>query len=151
MIWGAITGKEKGPMIVWDKENWGNITAKAYIQHVVPIVHEFWQSNEGYLLMEDGAAAHRAKITSETYQHLRITKIKWSASSSDLNPIENVWRLLKARLQKRANRPLTLEAMKHAIQEEWEALCLEDYLHYIRSMPECVQAVIAARGGHTKW
>ena len=58
MIWGAITGKEKGPMIVWDKENWGNITAKAYIQHVVPTVHEFWQSNEEYLLIEDGATAH---------------------------------------------------------------------------------------------
>ena len=77
--------------------------------------------------------------------------MEWPASSPDLNPIENVWRLLKARLRKRANRPHTSEAMKHAIQEEWEALRLEDYLHYIRSMPERVQAVIAARGGHTKW
>jgi PHD/YefM family antitoxin component YafN of YafNO toxin-antitoxin module len=138
-------------MIIWDKENWGNITAKTYIQHVILTVHEFWQFKEEYLLIEDGTAAHRAKTTSETYKRLRITKIKWLASSPDLNPIENVWRLLKARLRKRANRLHTLEAMKHAIQEEWEALHLEDYLHYIRSMPERVQAVIAARGGHTKW
>jgi len=71
--------------------------------------------------------------------------------SPDLNPIENVWRLLKSRLQKCQDRPDTLEAMEAAIQEEWEALKLEDYLHYIRRMPERVQAVIAAREGHTKW
>ena len=151
MIWGAITGKEKGPMVVWDKENWGNIAAKTYIQHIVPTVHKFWESNEDYLLMEDGAAAHRAKITLEAYNRLGVTRIDWPASSPDLNPIENVWRLLKARLRKRTDWPYTLEAMEHAIKEEWEALCLEDYLHYIRSMPERVQAVIAAHGGHTKW
>ena len=41
--------------------------------------------------------------------------------------------------------------MEAAIRDEWEALQLEDYLHYIRTMPERVQVVIAARGGHTKW
>ena len=59
MIWGAITGKEKGPMIIWNKKNWGNITVKAYTQHIVPTVHKFWQKSEGkYLLIEDGAVAH---------------------------------------------------------------------------------------------
>jgi transposase len=101
--------------------------------------------------MKANAAAHRAKIALETHQHLGITKIEWPVSSPDLNPIANVWRLLKARLRKRANRPHTLEAMENAIREEWEALRLEDYLRYFRSLPERVQAVIAARGGHTKW
>jgi transposase len=86
----------------------------------------------------------------ETCQQLKITKIEWPAFSLDLNPIENVWRLLKARLCKRRDRPDTVEAMAVAVQEEWEALLVEDYLHYIRSMPTRIQAVIAAQGGHAK-
>ena len=44
-----------------------------------------------------------------------------------------------------------LRQLACSIREEWEALHLKDYLHYTRSMPERVQAVIAARGGNTKW
>ena len=43
-----------------------------------------------WALEHAGAAAHRAKTTSEAYKNLRITKMLWSASSPDLNPIENV-------------------------------------------------------------
>ena len=82
--------------------------------------------------MEDGAAAHRAKMTSEAYRRLGVTKIQWPASSPDLNPIENVWRLLKARLRQRKDWPNTLEAMSVAVREEWEALSLEDFYTILR-------------------
>lgn len=31
MIWGALCGTEKGPLTVWDKNNWGNITAAGFL------------------------------------------------------------------------------------------------------------------------
>ena len=69
------------------------------------------------------------------------------ANSPDLNPIENVWALLKFRMNKSLPRPLTNEEMVDAINEEWEILQPEDYQAAIDSMHRRVQLVIeVARG-----
>ena len=34
MIWGAITDGHKGPILLWDKENWGNIIAVGFVEHI---------------------------------------------------------------------------------------------------------------------
>jgi transposase len=50
----------------------------------------------------------------------------WLPSSSDLNPIENVWALLKSRLRKRQQNPSKRfkieEIFIQAAQENWEKL-----------------------------
>lgn len=43
----------------------------------------------------------------------------WPASSPDLNPIENVWKLLKDNIQKRENFPRTVDELKASLREEW--------------------------------
>ena len=75
--------------------------------------------------------------------------MNWPANSPDLNPIENVWRLLKWRVGKRF--PHTDEEVRRYIIEEWAKLMKEDFIKYIESMPERCRAVIEASGGHTKW
>ena len=78
-----------------------------------------------------------------------FSKMEWPANSPDLNPIENVWRILKYRIGKRF--PKTLDELRQYLIEEWDKLELKDFVHYIREMPERCQAVIDAKGGHTKW
>jgi transposase len=73
----------------------------------------------------------------------------WLAYSLDLNPIENVWRLLKYRISRRF--PTTDAQVEQYLIEEWDKLQLEDFKKYIESMPARCQAVIDAKGGHTKW
>ena len=60
--------------------------------------------------------------------------MKWPANSPDLNPIENVWRLLKYRIGKRF--PRTDAEVRQFLEEEWAKLTVDDFVHYIRSMPE---------------
>jgi transposase len=51
--------------------------------------------------MEDNAAIHKAKLIKDEHQKRSRTVINWPANSPDLNPIKNVWRVLKAHIVKR--------------------------------------------------
>jgi transposase len=99
--------------------------------------------------MEDNASQHTAKLTKQLHCLNGIDNVCWPANSPDLNPIENVWRLLKQRVAKR--HPRTLVELRQCIEKEWAGLELSDFARYIENMGERCQAVVDARGGHMKW
>jgi len=41
--------------------------------------------------------------------------------------------------------------MTAAVQEAWDQIDPNQILDYVDSMPDRIQAVIAANGGHTRW
>jgi hypothetical protein len=99
--------------------------------------------------MEDGASQHTAKLTTQLHNLNSIDKMCWPANSPNLNLIENIWHLLKQSVTKRLLR--TLAELRQCIEEEWAALQLSDLARYIGNINEHYQAVIDAKGGHTKW
>ena len=101
--------------------------------------------------MEDGAPAHRAKATKAVHDLNGIPKFIWPAQSPDLNPIENVWNLLKTRMNKQNPRPTTEEDVRAAIIREWDDVSVQYIRSLVDSMPIRLAAVRAAGGGHTRW
>lgn len=156
MIHGSISAFGRGPIVVFEKE-WGRVTGQVYRERVLPwvyyfmdwVVHHPGNHSKHVILMEDGASSHTAKLTRQLHESSDIDRMSWPANSPDLNPIENVWRVLKQRVSKRS--PRTLAELRRYIEREWAALRLEDVRGYIDSMKERCQAVIRAKGGHTKW
>lgn len=152
MIHGQISGLHKGPLVVFEKE-WGKISSQIYVTHILPSIHRFLKEIESdvgiSILMEDNASVHSAKLTKTGHACHGVISMKWPANSPDLNPIENVWRLLKYRIGKRF--PKNHEEVRRYIEEEWEKLTVEDFQKYVRSMSERIKAVIEANGGPTRW
>lgn len=109
------------------------------------------QEGESPILMEDGAPIHRALVSRNWLQEHGYEKLIWPACSPDLNPIENIWSVLKDAVQRRRNRPRNIEEMIVVLHEEWDVIRDDFLTRLYSSLPERLRAVITARGGHTKW
>jgi hypothetical protein len=117
-------------------------------------------TGETYFVVEDGSRVHGKKDTKENKGLCNkarvecfIYSIDWPPCSPDLNPIENVWRILKQRLRNR--KPYggwTLEELQEAVLDIWEHdITVEDFNKYIDSLPERLQKVRFRKGAQTHW
>ena len=70
----------------------------------------------------------------------------WPPQSPDLNPIEQVWDLLGTKLDSYKSKNLVELEL-----EKWRKIPSTYIQTLISSMPQRVAAVIAAKGGHTKY
>ena len=73
----------------------------------------------------------------------------WPAQLSDLNPRENLMRIIKIRLSKTSNSFIRGDAK--VIQEEWDKPTEVDFRKYNDGMPKRCKLVILARGGFIKY
>jgi transposase len=69
--------------------------------------------------------------------------------SPDLNPIENLWHVLKHRVEHR--NPRTAEELEQIIGEEYEAVGESECAKLMRSMPARLQQCIEFEGHKIKY
>jgi hypothetical protein len=127
----------------------------AEFQHVlrtklVPAAEEIFCAAEvdSWQLLMDRAPAHSAASTQRWLQQHDVSVVSgWPGNSPDMNPIENLWGWMKAKLYRRQLRNIT--ELKAAVQELWEQV--PDYMltRLMGSMERRLRDVVARQGRYT--
>ena len=73
----------------------------------------------------------------------------WPPKSPDLNPIEQIWEHLSRQVD--AMQKHSKKSIWNSLQQQWKLIPVKLLRRYIDTMPERVQAVLKAKGGHTKY
>ena len=99
------------------------------------------------IFMHDGAPCHSSKIVTTFLKSEKVKVLDWPSNSPDLNPIENLWMVVKNKVaEKQAS------SAKKAIKEVWVKEITPEYCRkLIESMPKRLNDVIKCKGGCTKY
>lgn len=128
MVWAGISSTVKGPLLHWDKAKWENITAQGYIDHILPLLKRYHEEvqqavpGQEVIIMQDYAPVHTAHLAMTWFLDHGFGLMNWPPYSPDLNPIENIWSIIKGCIFRRSSRPTTVPEMRVTIDEEWARL-----------------------------
>jgi hypothetical protein len=109
----------------------------------------FGAENIEWILQEDNDPKHRSKICKRWKEENEVTVLPWPSISSDQNPIENVWQLLKIKISKK-NIHIT-RRLKMELTKEWNQLSIELAKNLVDSMEKRVAALIEVKGDYTMY
>jgi transposase len=160
MVWGCfhangvgILRKIEGTM---DQNQYHTILCHAVIPEIKKLTNE--EPNDViWIFQHDNDPKHTAKKNErylETKQgegQLKFHVMPWPSQSPDLNPIENLWNIIKDALDDRIDRPSNLDELFQFVKEEWEKVP-KDYLrNLVDNLPRRIQDVIKNKGGSTRY
>ena len=149
-MWGMFSYHGTGRLHVCE----GSMNAASYLQVVqLRVLHQFreWFPDNDGIFMQDGAPCHTARVVKRYLHDVNIPLLDWPGNSPDLNPIENLWSLIKRRLA--AETITTKQQLISKIIHIWyHDPNMNDMLHnLVDSMPRRIASVINAIGGHSKY
>jgi hypothetical protein len=154
-----------GNMMVWGCMGWngvghlaeveGRMDADQYVSiledHMLPSLEESGISEEEVIFQQDNDPKHTSRKAQKWMEDHNITLLDWPAQSPDLSPIEHQWVHLKRELAKYPRAPRGVWELWERVAEVWNAIPSEVCQNLIESMPRRLEAVIKAKGGHTKY
>ncbi len=148
MIWAAMSSAGVGSLCFLKSK----VNAAIYqemLEHIMLLSADKLYGDADFIFQKDLATAHTAKGTKSWFNDHGVTVLDWPANSPDLNPIENLYGIVKKKM--RDTRPNNADDLKAAIKATWASITPEQCHRLITSMPRGIDAVIHAKGGPAKY
>lgn len=150
MVWSSISVHGPGRLQVvsgtMNSEKYTNVLENA----LKPQIAE-WFGDEEYIFQQDNAPCHVSKRMKDYFLKQKMTVLPWPGNSPDMNPIEGIWGIMKRKINEIEvpNKRLLIERLIKVWHhdDELKSHCRK----FIEGMPKRLQALIKAKGGHTKY
>ncbi len=121
MIWAVMSSAGVGPLCFL-KSTVNSAIYRDILEHFMLSSADKLYGDADFIFQQDLAPAHTAKGTKSWFNDHDITVLDWPANSPELNPMENLWGIVKKKI--RDTRPNNADDLKAAIKATWASLHL---------------------------
>ena len=151
MVWGCMGWDGVGKLA----EVEGRMNADQYVdileENLLPSLEEFETSTEDLIFQQDNDPKHTSKKAQKWMKDNNIPLLDWPPQSPDISPIEHLWHHIKMELCKYPTHAKGVWEIWERVAEVWNDIPVKVVRNLIESMPRRIEAVIKAKGGHTKY
>ena len=122
-MWAGISVRERTGVCVFD----GIMDAHVYVtileKPLIPFLREVYPDHHRF--MQDNDPKHTSRRAWEFFEQNRINWWQTPPESPDLNPIENLWHVLKEFLRREV-KPTSKQELVTGIEQFWETVTVEN-------------------------
>jgi len=149
-VWGCFNKNGFGKLVLFRQTLNSNFMCKIYKDGLLSSVKKWYGDNNcNWKLLEDNDPKHTSK-TSRTFKaNNGIQSLPWPSQSPDCNPIENVWALMKLKINRQP--PRSINNFVGRIKKEWKDLSTEFAEKLVNSMKNRVELLIERKGDYINY
>ena len=122
-----------------------NLNKEEYVQILKDNLKEIKEiGGKNFIFQWDNDPKHNSKLALEFYKKNKLDRLEWPPYSPDLNPIENIWGIVKQEVNKYDL--LKISDVIAKVKTVWSEIDQEMIKHCIENMPIRLNKWIEASG-----
>lgn len=118
---------------------------------LIPSANIWFGDSADFVFQQDNAPCHKSRDIRKFFEENQMTVMDWPPYSPDLNPIENLWAILKSKLRQKSYS--SVDQLSREVNRLWnDDPSLRSHCSALsRSMVQRVADCIRLKGGATKY